>query len=142
MLHLIQEQILNTLFTANDLGDPRIMGLRTGEERVVGELCQLLGHRVGHRGCLAQAGVRGGIIQQTRLTKGLTVSLIGVCMKVGGARFSDNYCDRSSIFPQLARRSATQVFDEPGQFLRQCICSSLYFLIIMSFSKNSNFECP
>ena len=87
MLHLIQEQILNTLFTANDLGHPRIMGLRTGEERVVGELCQLLGHRVGHRGCLAQAGVRGGIIQQTRLTKGLTVSLIGVCMKVGAAGF-------------------------------------------------------
>jgi hypothetical protein len=27
MLHLIQEQILNTVFTANDLGDPRIMGL-------------------------------------------------------------------------------------------------------------------
>jgi hypothetical protein len=55
---------LNALYTANDLGDSRIMDLRTDEKQVVGELCQLtnLNYRARH---LAQVGVRGGIIQQT-----------------------------------------------------------------------------
>jgi hypothetical protein len=41
------------------------------------------------------------VIQQTRLTEGLTVPFIGVCMKVGAAGFSNIFCDRSSIFPDL-----------------------------------------
>jgi hypothetical protein len=54
----------NTLYTANDLGDPRIMSLQIDEKQVVGELCQLtnLNYRARHGGCLAQVGVRGRII--------------------------------------------------------------------------------
>jgi hypothetical protein len=85
---------LNTLYTANDLGDSRIMSLRTDEEQAVA--CQLanLNYRMMHGGCLAQAGVIGGIIQQMRLAEGLTASPIVVCMKVGAAVFSDTFCDR------------------------------------------------
>ena len=32
---------LDTLYMANDLGDPRVMSPRTDEQRVVEELCQL-----------------------------------------------------------------------------------------------------
>ena len=80
---------LNTLYTANDLGDPRTISLRTDEEQVIGELCQPtnLNYPARHGGCLTQVGVRGGMIQRTRLTVGLTMSLIGVCMKVGAAGF-------------------------------------------------------
>jgi hypothetical protein len=80
---------LNALYTANDPGDPRIINLRTDEEQVIGELCQStnLNYRARHGGCLTQVGVRGRMIQRTRLTEGLTVSLIGVCMKVGAAGF-------------------------------------------------------
>jgi hypothetical protein len=80
---------LNTLYTANNLGDPRIMSLRTDEEQVIGELCQPtnLHYRARHEGCLTRVGVRGGMIQRMRLTEGLTVALVGVCMKVGAAGF-------------------------------------------------------
>jgi hypothetical protein len=58
-----------------------------------------LNHWARHGGCLAQVGVRDGIVQQTRLTDGLAVSFIRVCMKVCAAGFSDIFCDRSSISP-------------------------------------------
>jgi hypothetical protein len=136
--HTITES--NTPYTANDLGDPRIMSLRIDGDCVVGELCQLasLGHRVGHGESLAQADVRGRIIQQTRLTKGLTVLLIRVCMKLGAAGFPIFFVIVLQFPPQLARRSATQGFDGCGQPVHRCICPSPYFPMVMSFSKNYN----
>ena len=55
---------LNTLYTANNLGDPRTTSLRTDEKQVAGELCQLtnLTYRARHGERLTQVGVRGGII--------------------------------------------------------------------------------
>ena len=128
---------LNTLCTANDLGDPRITSLRTDEERVIRELCQLtnLNYRARHEGYLAQVGVRCGTIQQTRLAEGPTTSHEGWR---GG--FSFFFAIAFLFSPQLARRSATQGFDGRGQSVYRRICPSLYFLIMMSFSKNSHFE--
>jgi hypothetical protein len=110
---------LNALSTANDLGDPRIMNLRADEGQVDGELCQLANpnYRARYGGCLAQAGIMGGIIQQTRPTEGLIVSLIGVCMKVGAASFPIFFAIALLFPPQLARRSATQGFDGRDQSL-------------------------
>ena len=106
----------NTLHTAGDLGDPGIMSFRADKEHVARELCQpaSLGYRVGHGGCLARVGVRGGIIQQTRLIEDLTLSLIGVWMKLGPAGFPILFVTALGFSPQFTRRSATQGFNGPS----------------------------
>jgi hypothetical protein len=108
--HEVARTELNTLYTANDLRGPRITSLRTDEKQAVGELCQLtnFNYRARHGGCLAQVGVGGGVIQQTRLTEGLTVPFIGVCMKVGAAGFSDIFY-RSYIPPTCSTFSNTRI---------------------------------
>jgi hypothetical protein len=125
----------NTLYAANDLGVPRIMSLRTDEEQVVGELCQLtnLNHRMRHGGCLAQVGIRGGAHATNATRRG---SDRVACWGLHEGWPADLFFAIALLFsPQLARRSATQRFDGRGQFLRRCICSSLYFLVMAFFRK-------
>jgi hypothetical protein len=64
----------------------------------------------------------------------------GVCMKVGTVGFPMAFAIALRFSPQFARRSATRGFDGRHRALPQRIFPTLYFLIMMRFFKNSNFE--